>query len=126
MGFLRRLRFYLIGFGIGLLMVAFLFGPKAAQCSYLPNSRTLEEAKIYQFSYSNEVIDLMNSEKIDSVFIFDELFKNSEITNFGTDEVRAEPCRVYRAEYRKKKSYDFVFEICNKKETKLTELRIVE
>lgn len=123
MSFLRRLRFYLIGFGIGLLFVAFFFGSKAAQCSYLPNSRTLEEAKIYPIVYSDEANEFIKSEKLDSIFVYDELFGKSEITNFGTDEVRAEPCRIYRAIYRKQKSYDFVFEICNKKETKLTEIK---
>lgn len=126
MGFLRRLRFYLIGFGIGLLFVAFFFGPRAAQCSYLPNSRTLEEAKVYPVSYSNEFKDFMETEKIDSSFVFGELLNKSEITNFGTDEIRATPCRTYRASYRKEKSYDFVFEICNKKETKLTEIKKAE
>lgn len=123
MGFLRRLKFYLIGFGIGLLLVAFIFGPRAAQCSYLPNSRTLEEAKIYPVVYSDEVKEFMKTENIDSVFVYDQLFNKSEITNFGTDEVRETPCRTYRATYRKDKSYDFVFQICDKKETKLTELK---
>lgn len=122
MSFLRRLRFYFIGFGIGLLFVAFFFGPKVSQCSYLPNSRTFEEAKTYPFSYSEEVKSFLKTEELDSSFIYNELFKNSEITNFGTDEVREKPCRTYRASYNREKSYNFIFQICDNKETKLLEI----
>lgn len=120
--FLHRLRFYLIGFSIGIVMVLFIFGPRSMQCSYFPNSRTLEEAKYYPMSYSDEVKSFMEKEGLDSVFIYDEIFKNSKVINFGSDEVRETPCRTYRAEYRRDKSYDFVFKIC-KKETELIEIK---
>lgn len=126
MGFLRRLRFYLIGFGIGLLFVAFFFGPKVSKCSYLPNSRVFEEAKIYPVSYNNEVKEFMKDEGLDSVFIFNELFKKSEITNFGTEDVRANPCRKYQAIYKGQKSYNFSFQLCNKKKTLLTQIKRAE
>lgn len=125
MNFLKRLKFYLIGFGLGVCFVAIFFGPKAAQCTYFPNSRALEEAKIYPISFSEQAAQMMQSENLDSVFLKNELLKKSKITNFGSDEVRAKPCRIYRATYREEKSYDFVFEICTKK-TMITELKRVQ
>lgn len=124
MDFWRRLRFYLIGVSIGIVFVLAFFGPRAVTCSYFPNARALEEAKIYPMAYSDQAQATITAEEIDSIFVKNELFKNSKITNFGTDEVRATPCRTYRAEYRKEKSYDFVFQICNKK-TIVTELKKV-
>lgn len=125
MNFARRLRFYLIGVSIGVVVVLLLFGPRAVQCSYFPNSRALEEAKIYPMNYSEDVLATMEAEGIDSVFLYNKIFKNSTITNFGTEEVRAMPCRLYRAAYREEQAYDFVFEIC-KKETFLVELKKAE
>lgn len=126
MTFAKRLRFYLIGFGIGIVFVAFFFGERAFQCSYFPNSRILEEAKFYPIKYSEEVENFLQSEKLDSLFVKDELLKKSNITNLGTDEVREEPCRIYRAEYREEMSYDFVFQICNKEESIITEIKKAE
>ncbi|HUH35308.1 MAG TPA: hypothetical protein VL022_05700 [Moheibacter sp.] len=125
MNFARRLRFYLIGVSIGVVVVLLLFGPRALQCSYFPNSRALEEAKIYPMNYGEGVLDFMQTEGIDSVYLYNKIFKKSTITNFGTDEVRATPCRLYRAAFREEQSYDFVFEIC-KKETFLIELKKAE
>lgn len=125
MNFWKRLRFYLIGLSIGVVFVLVFFGPRAVSCSYFPNSRALEEAKIYPMSFSEQAQATITSEGIDSIFLKNELFKHSKITNFGTDEVRATPCRTYRAEYRKEKSYDMVYEIC-KKQTVVVELKKVD
>lgn len=122
MNFWKRLRFYLVGFGLGLCCIAVFFGPKAVQCSYFPNARALEEAKIYPMSFSEQARQTIQSEAIDSVFLYTQLLKKSKITNFGTDEVRAAPCRTYRAQYREEKSYDLVYKIC-KKQTLIEELK---
>lgn len=124
MNFAKRLRFYLIGFSLGVVVVIFLFGPRSMQCSYFPNSRTLEEAKIYPISYSDSAKKTMEDNQMDSVFLYNEILKKSKITNFGTEEIRATPCRLYRAEFRETSSYDIVFEICDKK-TFIKELRKV-
>lgn len=125
MTFAKRLRLYLIGFSFGLLMITIFFGPKAFQCSYLPNARALDEAKIYPMNYSDTAKATMEAEGIDSVYLYNKILVKSEITNFGTEEVRATPCRTYRAQYRQEKSYDIVFKIC-KKETILEEIKKAE
>lgn len=125
MNFWKRLRFYLIGVSIGVVFVVILFGPRAMQCTYFPNSRALEEAKIYPMSISENAQQTIQIEEIDSAFLFNELFKKSKITNFGTDEVRETPCRTYRAQYREEKKFDMVYQIC-KKQTLITELKKVD
>jgi len=105
--------------------VLIFFGPKAVQCSYFPNARALEEAKYYPMKFSEQAKSTIESEAIDSVFLYNEILKKSKITNFGTDEVRAIPCRTYRAEYRETKSYDIVFQIC-KKQTLIEELKVID
>ncbi len=125
MNFWKRLRFYLIGVSIGVVLVLAFFGPRSMQCSYFPNSRALEEAKIYPMSYSESTQQTINSENIDSIFLYNEIFKKSKIINFGTDEVRETPCRTYRAQYREEKKFDLVFQIC-KKQTVITELKKID
>lgn len=122
MNFWKRLRFYLIGLSIGVVFVLIFFGPRAVSCTYFPNSRALEEAKIYPMSFSEQAQATIQTEGIDSMFLKNELFKRSKITNFGTEEVRANPCRTYRAAYREEKNYDFVYQIC-KKQTLIVELK---
>jgi len=123
--FWKRLKFYLIGFAIGLCFIAIFFGPKAIQCSYFPNARALEEAKIYPVSYSEQAKQAIDSEGIDSIYLYNQLLKKSKIINFGTDEVRETPCRTYRAQYREEKSFDLVYKIC-KKQTLIEELKRID
>ncbi|MFA7448869.1 MAG: hypothetical protein WCY77_10560 [Weeksellaceae bacterium] len=125
MNFAKRLRFYLIGFSLGVVLVVFFFGPRSMQCSYFPNSRALEEAKIYPMTYSDQATAMMEAEGIDSLFLYKRILSKSKVTNLGTDEVRTKPCRTYRASYREDKYYDIVFEICDKK-TVLTEIKKAE
>lgn len=115
MNFWKRLRFYLIGFTIGICFVLLFFGPRAVSCSYFPNARALEEAKFYPITFSEDAAQTVETEKIDSVFMYNELLKKSKITNFGTEEVRATPCRTYRAEYREERAFDLVYDICKNK-----------
>lgn len=125
MTFWKRLRFYLIGVSLGVCIVLIFFGPKAVTCSYFPNARALEEAKIYPMTFSEEAAATIHEEKIDSIFLYNEILKKSKITNFGTDEVRATPCRTYRAQYRQEKSYDLIYQICKNK-TVIKELKKVQ
>lgn len=125
MNFWKRLRFYLIGFTIGICFVLLFFGPRAVSCSYFPNARALEEAKFYPITFSEDAAQTVETEKIDSVFMYNELLKKSKITNFGTDEVRATPCRTYRAEYREERAFDLVYDICKNK-TIIRELKKVD
>lgn len=41
MSFIRRLGWYAIGMGLGILLVIFLFKDRDFQCTYLPNNRVL-------------------------------------------------------------------------------------
>src|SRR5690606_37817997 len=124
MNFWKRLRFYLIGFSIGICFVLLFFGPRAVSCSYFPNSRALEEARFHPMTFSDEAAKVIEAEKIDSVFMFNELLKKSKVTNLGSDEVRATPCRTYRAEYREEKAFNLVYDICKNK-TIIKELKKV-
>lgn len=132
MNFRKRLKTYLIGFTIGIVIVAALFGPRAFSCSYFPNARTFEEAKSKPLQFTPQAMSVIQSEDLDSAFVFNELLKNSKITNFGTDEVRIntklpefkDSCRTYHAVYEGKenqKSYRFAFKIYNEK-TVFTEI----
>lgn len=115
MNFAQRLKYYLIGIGLGIIVVFIFFGKRTFQCSYFPNARALDEAKFYPINYSPEVKSFFTTHKIDTTFVKEQLFNRSTITNFGTEEVKAKPCRIYRANYENadlQRKYEFVYQIC--------------
>ena len=116
MSFIKRLKYYLIGIGLGTFVVFIFFGQRAFQCSYFPNARTLEEAKFRTIKYSPEAQAFLDQNKLDTVWVKDQLFKKSTVTNYGSEEVKTKPCRTYRADYLNNETelnLDLVFQICN-------------
>lgn len=114
MTFPQRLSKFLLGVGIGLGFLAMIFGPRAFSCSYFPNARVLDEAKFKRLELSPQAIQFFDAEKLDSVFLKDQLFKKSKI-DFDNSQKDKTPCREYIANYQSKdktKNYDFTFEIC--------------
>ncbi len=114
MTFSQRFLRFMMGVGIGLGFLAMAFGPRAFSCSYFPNARVLDEAKFKRLSLSAEANQFFADEKLDSVFLKDQLFKKSKI-DFDNSKKDQTPCREYIANYTskdRKQDYVFTFEIC--------------
>lgn len=112
MTFSQRLLKYLMGVSIGLVFVAMAFGPRAFSCNYLPNARVLEEATAKNFRYSNEAVEFLKAEGLDTTFVKKKLFAKSKV-DFDKSDKDAVPCRTYIADYKDDtKDYQMVFEIC--------------
>ena len=90
-----RRRFTLFGFGfiIGIILLLFFLNGKNASCDFFPNERMLKILRNKQRIYSEDVLQLMTTKKIDSTAI-DFLFYNGDI-DFSKSKVRQEPCRYY-------------------------------
>lgn len=89
----RRFGLYGIGFAAGIGIVIFVLNGKDASCNYMPNARMLEILRNKERIYSEEVLQIMALEKIDTTSIID-ILNNGDI-DFSKSKVRQEPCRYY-------------------------------
>ena len=89
----RRFSLFGIGFAAGIVIVLFVLNGKNASCNYFPNARMLEILRNKERVYSDEALDLLRIENIDSMEVV-KLFSNGDI-DFSKSKVRQEPCRYY-------------------------------
>ncbi len=90
-----RRRFTLFGFGfiIGIMLLLFFLNGKNASCDFFPNERMLKILRNKHRVYSEDVLQLMTTNKIDSTAI--EFLLNNGDIDFSKSKVRQEPCRYY-------------------------------
>ena len=100
MAFLKRLGFYLAGFAIGLVFLAFFFKKKSEETGvsfcYFPNCRTLKDIRSKPLSYSDEVRQLLRSKQMDSTEIAHILLEGD--VDFGKSDTKSEDCKTYLIE----------------------------
>lgn len=86
--FSSRLKYYLIGFGIGLIFMFFIFGPRA--CSWLPENRVknmIAEKEIY---IGDSLNALMNCQGVDNEDIYRFLNQDGDV-EFGDSDTKGWP-----------------------------------
>ena len=76
MKLIHRIGYYLGGFSIGLIFLAFFLSGKKASCSYGLDARVLKNISTKQLVYSQNVLELLKNKSIDTLTI-------SEILKFG-------------------------------------------
>ena len=102
MTLIQRIGYYLGGFSLGLIILAFFFNGKKTSCSYGPEARVLKNIRLKKIKYSSNVYSQLISNKSDSTAINYELKKGN--INFSKSNARQKPCGVYLVEgdYNKK------------------------
>lgn len=103
MTLLQRIGYYLGGFSVGLIILAFFFNGKHASCSYSPQSRVLKNISTKKVVYNDAVALAITNNTIDSTTIA-QILKNGSI-NFSDSETRKKPCAIYTIEERKDQKY---------------------
>jgi len=96
MTLIQRIGYYLGGFSIGLVILAFFLNGKKTSCSYGPDSRVLKNINSKALIYSQDISTLLDNKTIDSAGI-DYILKKGDI-NFSESKPRQEPCSVYAVE----------------------------
>tara|TARA_R110002049_G_scaffold74325_2_gene191769 strand:+ start:12431 stop:12808 length:378 start_codon:yes stop_codon:yes gene_type:complete len=96
MKLIQRIGYYLGGFSIGLVILAFFFNGKKTSCSYGPEARVLKNINTKNIVYGNLVESLIDNKTIDSSTIKYVLKKGA--INFSKSNTRQEPCGVYVVE----------------------------
>ncbi|KAB1229634.1 hypothetical protein [Chryseobacterium viscerum] len=115
---MKKLKFFVIGFLPGLLLVFFILNKKGASCSgYLPNSRVIAETLSKEFKYSEDVKSAMTTYKIDEKFVKDSIITNGKV-DFDRSQAQKKPCPNYILTYPEKNpSYEVSFEKCEEEVT---------
>lgn len=113
MAFLKRLKFYLIGVGIGSLIVFGMFGRRDdIQCSYFPEARTLKSIGEKELFASEKANCQYACAGYDSTVIKDLLVSGD--VDFGKSETKKSDCNVYYVSTENKgKSVVAYFENCD-------------
>jgi hypothetical protein len=93
MRLIQRLGYYLGGFSIGLIILAFFLSGKKTSCAYGPNARVLKNINTKQLVYSDLVEEVINSKLIDTASI--SLVLNKGSVNFSESNTKLDSCRIY-------------------------------
>jgi hypothetical protein len=96
MKLIHRISYYLGGFSIGLVLLAFFLTGKKASCSYSPNARTIKNISSKKFVYSETTKSAMKSYHLDSLTVSN-LVKTGDV-NFSESNTKTEGCKTYLIE----------------------------
>lgn len=96
MKLLRRLGWYLLGFSIGLVFLAYFLKGKNTEFCYSPNCRTLKNIRSKKIVFSQETNRFLSNNIIDSAAIY-ALLKEGDVI-FSKSSPRKQPCAYYTIE----------------------------
>jgi len=93
MKLIQRVGYYLGGFSIGLVILAFFLSGKRVSCDYGPDARVKKNIGLKKLQYSDDVERLIDSEAIDSTTIA-MIMKQGDV-NFSKSNTKLETCKLY-------------------------------
>ena len=96
MKLIQRFGYYLGGFALGLIILAFFLNGKKVSCDYGPEARVLKNINLKPLVYSDNVKVILFSKALDSSVINHILHKGD--VNFSASDTRKEPCGIYNVE----------------------------
>ena len=113
MKFIHRLGYYLGGFSIGLIVLAFFLSGKKASCDYGPNARTIKNISSKKIRYSENTKFFIITYRLDSMKVSN-LIKTGDI-DFSKSQTHLDSCNIYTIE-SKLDSEDVILMVENCKE----------
>ena len=93
MKFIHRLGYYLGGFAIGLVLLAFFLSGKRASCDYSPDARVLKNIRIKERAFSDTAIEELRTHQIDTAAI-NWILNNGDV-DFGRSNTDIDSCKTY-------------------------------
>ena len=96
MTLLQRIGYYLGGFSIGLIILAFFLNGKKVSCDYGPEARVLKNINTKKIIFSEAILTDLSTNLIDSTTI-SYLLKKGDV-NFSKSTPREKPCGIYAIE----------------------------
>ena len=113
MKLIQRFGYYLGGFAMGLVILAFFLSGKKSSCNYFPDARVMQDIRIKERAYSNEAWATIEQNQIDTAEITN-ILHHGDI-DFGRSDTKVEPCHLYLVTGRteSKKKLELLFENCD-------------
>ncbi|MBT8266884.1 MAG: hypothetical protein KJO41_05670 [Bacteroidia bacterium] len=96
MKFIHRLGFYLGGFAVGLLFLAFFLSGKRTSCAYGPEARVLKNIRLKTMTYSEDIAENLKVRALDSAAITN-ILTNGDV-NFKKSDTKRDSCNIYYIE----------------------------
>jgi len=96
MKLIQRIDYYLGGFSLGLIILAFFLNGKKVSCSYGPDARVLKNIRLKTLIYSDEIKSQLVNHQLDSTAL-NYVLKKGDI-NFSKSNTRQKPCGIYIVE----------------------------
>jgi hypothetical protein len=96
MKLIQRIGYYLGGFSLGLLILAFFLNGKKASCSYGPDARVLKNISTKKIIYGSLISEAIENKQIDTATIR-YILKKGDI-NFSKSDTNKKPCATYTVE----------------------------
>ena len=96
MKLIQRIGYYLGGFSIGLILLAFFLSGKKTSCSYGPDARVLKNINSKTLVFNSFIYESISNKLIDSLQI-KTILKTGDI-NFSDSDPRHKPCGIYAVE----------------------------
>jgi len=93
MKFIHRLGYYLGGFAVGLVILAFFLGGKKASCDYGPNARTIKNISSKTMRFSETTKFFIMTYHLDSLKVKN-LITTGEV-DFSKSNTHLDSCKIY-------------------------------
>lgn len=93
MSFINRLGYYLGGFAIGLIVLAFFLNGKDASCDYGPNARTVKNISSKPIIYGDKAQITIAAKALDSIII-KQLISYGDV-DFNKSVINEDSCNTY-------------------------------
>jgi len=94
MKLIQRIGYYLGGFSIGLVLLAFFLNGKKVSCDYGPDARVIKNISTKKLIYSSIALTEAFNKDLDTSSIKN-IILNGDI-DFSESNTRQEPCGVYQ------------------------------
>mgnify|MGYP000854876222 CR=1 FL=1 len=93
----KRLRHYLIGVVLGLMMVIGICGNRDIACTYSPNARVLAHLNRMEMMWPDESLALLAAHRLDTAFV--RTFFSRGDVNFDRSQTRGDSCKTFVVEH---------------------------
>jgi hypothetical protein len=124
MKFIHRLGYYLGGFSIGLIILAFFLSGKRTSCDYSPDARVLKNIRTKERTYSEIALKQLKSYQVDTAEISKILRKGD--VDFSRSNTKLDSCKTYLVTGRTEiHNLELLFQNCDSMAT-LQQIRITK
>lgn len=111
MTFRYRFAYYLIGFIMGMFVVAMVFMGKDTRCNYFPNARVLNDLRNKPFNYSDKAKLILAQRWVDTTDIKNTLTYGD--VDFDQSNIKVGNGKRYIIEGKTTKNQEIILEVIN-------------